>query len=310
MKKIILILLMIVSLISLSACGSSEIVKPEAGLELDKVTLNLKQGLQVEVDSSIDPGLLIALISTNYNSDVAYQFSAKINQINDKVYNQEVNGYYYYNMLTKVDYLKANKNSLGLEVFFYSEGISEMLYLVKSNGSPLYGSKSSNGKISTFKNGDEIVPVIYPSASEITDKKTEVNCNYLVNVDRVRRNLSFGVLSGLYNLEYINEFRYEISVTEKYIILTVNQPYGETISNSYGIDPALLRKGECVKTIYLNVSTLEIDYIEANIKTYTYPSYMNMLYDYSYVLSKIDKSVIDDSIDDLRAYTMANTVSK
>ena len=310
MKKIILILLMIVSLISLSACGSSEIVKPEAGLELDKVTLNLKQGLQVEVDSSIDPGLLIALISTNYNSDVAYQFSAKINQINDKVYNQEVNGYYYYNMLTKVDYLKANKNSLGLEVFFYSEGISEMLYLVKSNGSPLYGSKSSNGKISTFKNGDEIVPVIYPSASEITDKKTEVNCNYLVNVDRVRRNLSFGVLSGLYNLEYINEFRYEISVTEKYIILTVNQPYGETISNSYGIDPALLRKGECVKTIYLNVSTLEIDYIEANIKTYTYPSYMNMLYDYSYVLSKIDKSVIDDSIDDLMAYTMANTVSK
>ena len=301
---------MIVSLISLRACESSVIVKPEAGLELDKVTLNLKQGLQVEVDSSIDPGLLIDIISKNYNSDVAYQFSAKINQINDKVYNQEVNGYYYYNMLTKVDYLKANKNSLGLEVFFYSEGISEMLYLVKSNGSPLYGSKSSNGKISTFKNGDEIVPVIYPSASEITDKKTEVNCNYLVNVDRVRRNLSFGVLSGLYNLEYINEFKYEISVTEKYIILTVNQPYGETISNSYGIDPALLRKGECVKTIYLNVSTLEIDYIEANIKTYTYPSYVNMLYDYSYVLSKIDKSVIDDSIDDLMAYTMANTVSK
>ena len=310
MKKIILILLMILSLISLSACGSSEIVKPEAGLELDKVTLNLKHGLQVEVDSSIDPGLLIDIISKNYNSDVAYQFSAKINQINDEVYNQEVNGYYYYNMLTKVDYLKANKNSLGLEVFFYNEGISEMLYLVKSNGSPLYGAKSSNGKISSFKNGDEIVPVIYPSASGITDKKTEANCNYLVNVDRVRRNISFGALSGLYNLEYINEFKYEISVTEKYIILTVNQPYGETISNSYGIDPALLRKGECVKTIYLNVSTLEIDYIEANIKTYTYPSYMNLLYDYSYVLSKIEKSVIDDSIDDLMAYTKANTVSK
>lgn len=310
MKKILIVLLVIFGCINLSSCSDQEDIKNDLGDLIDNVMISLKDGSKLEVNLNTDPIEIYNTIMNNYIKETAYQLSGKINRIGDEIYNQEINGFYYLNSSSNIDYLETINNDLDLHVYYYSKGSNEMLNLVKQKNAPLYGGASMNGNLLRFKNKDTIVDITYPPMNDVTDSKTETICKYLINVDRIRRIISLGILSGFYFEDYIENFNYSVSLTNKYIILTVDQPFGESEFPLAGKDQAILRKGQVTKKIHFNINTFEIDYIESNVQTYLGPIYYGLLYEYSYTLSKVDSKSIVKSISDLLEYTNSNTVLK
>ena len=151
MKKILCLLLMILFVLNLSACNQKNVSKPDKGTPVDNLSLTLKSGDVINIDANTDYKQLYNIILENYNKNTSYEFTSKINKIDDEIIDETISGYFYNNVDSQESYFKTDKNSLNLEVYFYSKQSSEMLYLVKNKNTPLYGGGNVNGKMLNFK---------------------------------------------------------------------------------------------------------------------------------------------------------------
>ena len=185
-----------------------------------------------------------------------------------------------------------------------------MINITKYQDKPLYGGGSINFNTIELMYNDEIIPLTFPPISDVLDSKTETDCIYLSNVHRMRTIISLGLLSGFYFEDLTEEFNYSFTITDDHLIFSVEQYIGEIRGTSPYMDPAIIRRGTVTKEIHYNINTFEIDYVKADVLTYSYPSYFGMAYEYSYQLTKVDSISINQRIADLKEYMNLYSVNK
>lgn len=315
MKKVLIVLLLMFGALNLASCDNLPGGSNNSGNLGDGTTVVFKDGTKILLNDSTDGVEVYNTIIKNYVEGTTYDLSAKIYKIGDTLYDQTINGIYYYKKTANIDYLETINNELELKVHYYSLNSDEMIYLAKYQDAPLYGGGSINREIINLEYNGEVLPLMYPPVSDINDPKTEADCKYLTIVHRMRSVLSLGVLSGFYFNFYFNEidikeeFKYSFSINDQYLIFSVEQPIGEIYSYPVSSDPALIRRGIVTKEIHFNMNTCEIDYVKANVQTYSYPEFYGLLYQYSYELTKVNSISIDQKIADLKEYIYSYSVN-
>lgn len=330
--RIISLFIIVLSMMLLVGCKKEEVNNendakvraPNKGSIVSSVELTDENGNKVTVTKNIDPIQLYNLLNNicntnyymafNYTDELKDDYGIDINGTFANIRTQEGNDSFTGNFF----FLEKTIGDVKYSYSTLSETIrSDFTYFNRrgevflTNDKVYFGGviQEPSYNLYLFKNGNSFVRSSCPSLQDATSTQEEKTIEFAISTNKARQFMmmyDYGFTNFVVE-ELIDEFTYNIELTDKYIIFSVSQPYG-IYSPSHIAMGLGLEKGTYNKTIYFNTETYEIDYTHSYGEIYTHPGYYGILCTFDYECSKIDKTIVEKQIDELNNFIDENAV--
>ncbi len=324
MKKLLHLTSIIVTvLLTMCLCSCNKKIKEvgslDKGITISSVEFVSKDGVAYEINKDFDPVLLYhLLIEKNDITNVYYEYNYK-----EKYYEYHTNLYgvygYFHNIendISETNIYYFSESVINKKAYSYVAFREEKIHLVTHDHTSNSGSYAlENKKILCgriidekykgfgFKNNGDFVP----ANLNYSEGENDVADNFVIGSGRANRSIAAADsrIYGYYIEGYVDEFEYNIELTDKYIIFSVKQPYGFDTGQIQIKD---LTKGEFEKTVYYNYNTNKIDYAYTKANISSSINSPGALVKYECVVKIIDKAVIDNKVKEVKAFIDKNAV--